>query len=65
MKMHVTDNELIKQKIREALRKNDGYCPCVFNSKGKKEYLCPCEEFFEEIQPGHNCHCGLYIKDEM
>lgn len=65
MKIHVnTDKELV-QTIREGLRKNDGYCPCVLNSKGKEEYRCVCKEMREQVPVGQTCHCGLYIKDEQ
>ena len=65
MKIHVnTDKELV-QTIREGLRKNDGYCPCVLNSKGKEEYRCICKEMREQVPVGQACHCGLYIKDEQ
>lgn len=65
MRLHVnTDKELVKT-IRAELRNNDGYCPCVLNSKGKKEYQCICQEMREKVPVGQTCHCGLYIKDEM
>ena len=65
MKIHInTDKELV-QTIREGLRKNDGYCPCVLNSKGKEEYRCICKEMREQVPVGQACHCGLYIKDEQ
>ena len=65
MKIHVnTDKELV-QTIREGLRKNDGYCPCVLNSKGKEEYRCICKEMRKQVPVGQACHCGLYIKDEQ
>lgn len=65
MKIHVSDNKEIVEVIREALRQNDGYCPCVYESKGKEEYRCPCQRFREEAYIGDTCHCGLYVKDEL
>ena len=65
MRLHVnTDKELVNL-IREGLRNNDGYCPCVMNSKGKEEYKCICKDMRENVPVGQTCHCGLYIKDEM
>ena len=65
MRLHVnTDKELV-QAIREGLRENDGYCPCVLNSKGNEDYRCICKEMREQVPVGQTCHCGLYIKDEM
>ena len=65
MKLHVTDNEELRTFIRDALRLNDGFCPCIKDSKGKEEYRCICEEMRTKIQVGQTCHCGLYVKDEM
>lgn len=65
MRLHVnTDKELV-QTIREGLRENDGYCPCVLNSKGNEDYRCICKEMREQVPVGQTCHCGLYVKDEM
>ena len=65
MKIHVTDDKEHAAIIRQGLRDNEGYCPCVYKSKGRTEYLCPCEEFRTKTQVGEKCHCGLFIKEEM
>lgn len=65
MKLHLVDNKETVQIIREALKKNDWYCPCVRDSKGKQEYKCICKDFIENVKVGETCHCGLYIKDEL
>lgn len=65
MKAHATCDETIKQYVREGLRANENYCPCVINSKGNLDYKCPCKDFRENTQVGETCYCGLYIKDEM
>lgn len=64
MRAKITDNEQIKAKVREALKANDFYCPCVVDSKGKAEYLCMCQDFRENTKVGETCFCGLYIKTE-
>lgn len=65
MRLHVnTDKELVNL-IREGLRNNDGYCPCIMNSKDKEEYKCICQDMRENVPVGQTCHCGLYVKDEM
>lgn len=47
--------------IREALKNNEGYCPCrLIKDEDSK---CMCREFREQITPGF-CHCGLYEKVE-
>ena len=65
MKIHVTHDEELKNMIQQGLKDNDGYCPCVVNSKGKKQYKCMCEDFINNVSVGNCCHCGLYIKDEQ
>lgn len=56
------DDKEKAQKIRELIRKNDGYCPCklVKNDDTK----CVCKEFVEQEELG-KCHCGLYEKTEV
>lgn len=65
MKKHLTDDIELREIIFTGLKENNGYCPCIFQSKGKSEYKCPCKEFREKTQVGQTCHCGLYIKDKM
>lgn len=65
MKIHVTDNAELRDYIRQGLKDNQGFCPCIMDSLGKEEYRCVCREMREDIQVGESCHCGLYIKDEM
>lgn len=55
-----TDKELVKD-IRERLKANGGYCPCVL--KQTPETKCMCKEFLEQDFEGP-CHCGLYVKVE-
>ena len=64
MKIHVTTNEELKNIIKQGLKENDGYCPCIANSKGQPQYKCICEDFRLNVPTGKPCHCGLYIKDE-
>lgn len=58
MSITINPNTEHVQKIKEALKKNNGYCPCrlVKNEDTK----CMCKEFRE--QESGICHCGLYIK---
>ena len=65
MKVHVNPDKEVAEMIRQGLRENDGYCPCIYQSKGKPEYKCMCYDFLNNVQVGKPCHCGLYIKDEM
>lgn len=65
MRLHVNTDKELASLIREGLRNNDGYCPCIMNSKGKEEYKCICKDMRENVPVGQTCHCGLYVKDEM
>ena len=65
MKVHITPDKALQDLILQGLRKNDGYCPCIMNSKGNKEYKCICKDMRENVPVGNACHCGLYIKDEV
>lgn len=64
MKIHVSDNKELVQIIRQGLKDNDGYCPCIYQSKGNPIYKCMCVDFIKNVKEGNACHCGLYIKDE-
>ena len=52
------DKELVKT-IREKLKANDGYCPCVLIKSD--ETKCMCKDFLEQTEEGY-CHCQLYYK---
>ena len=64
MKKHFTEDIELKNIILQGLKDNQGYCPCIYNSQGKPQYKCPCEDFKVNIKINENCYCGLYIKDE-
>ena len=65
MKVHITQNLQLREKIQTALKRNQGYCPCVVNSLDNPEYKCMCKDFLNNTPVGQACHCGLYIKDEQ
>ena len=44
--------------IKQAVKDNDGYCPCRISKN--KDTKCMCKEF-REMSEGV-CHCGLYQK---
>ena len=60
MKIKVTSDIQLRDKIRQALAENDGYCPCRLEKT--EDTKCMCKEFLE--QESGSCHCGLYIKTE-
>lgn len=57
------DKEYVKS-IREQLKENNGYCPCVLEKTPDSK--CMCKEFKDMIERGETgtCHCGLYIAKE-
>ena len=65
MAVRFNENKEIVAKIKEGLRKKDGFCPC---KTGKlPENKCMCEEFREQIaDPDFEgyCHCMLYYKSK-
>jgi ferredoxin-thioredoxin reductase catalytic subunit len=51
------DADLVKQ-IREEIKNNFGYCPCVIENT--EDSKCPCKD----MRTKHICICGLYVKNE-
>lgn len=60
MKISVNPDNNLVLEIRQALKDNNGYCPCRIIKN--EDTLCMCKEFREG--PAGLCHCGLYIKEE-
>ena len=60
MKIKINPNTEIVNNIRNALKNNNGYCPCRIVKN--EDTICMCKDF-REGPPGM-CHCGLYIKEE-
>lgn len=52
------DEDYVKV-VTQAVKDNDGYCPCkIIKNEDTK---CMCKEFRERKTPGE-CHCGLFVK---
>ena len=64
MKVHATTDTKLKNIVRQGLKDNNYYCPCIINGKGNPDYKCMCKDFRENTKAGDSCYCGLYIKDE-
>lgn len=61
MKIIKNPDAAIYEQMTEAVKVNDGYCPCAI---GKSEDTkCPCREFREQTTEGE-CHCGRFVKTE-
>ena len=59
MAIKLNPDEVTVAKIREAINKNGGYCPCVLQQT--PDTKCMCKDFKENVEEGY-CHCGLYYK---
>lgn len=50
--------------IKDALKQNDGYCPCRINKT--EDTKCMCKEFRDQLNDDSftgECHCGLFVKE--
>lgn len=59
-----SDDKNKVDKIRKALEKTGGHCPC--RMKRTADTVCPCLEFRNglmsgEVKEGETCHCGLFV----
>ena len=64
-KVRLNEDANLVEKLRNAMAKNGGYCPCRIMRK--PENLCICKEFRDQIaDPGFTgyCHCKLYYKEQ-
>ena len=59
MKIIKNPDSAIYKEMTEAVKENDGYCPCMFEKT--EDTKCPCREFMEQQTDGE-CHCGRFIK---
>ena len=59
LKIEVCDDEELAFAIRQAIKNNNGYCPCRIERT--PDTKCMCKEFREQETEG-SCHCGLYVK---
>lgn len=57
MKLVINPDEFTRNELLEAVRKNDGYCPCKLREEDNK---CMCKDARENDE----CICGLYLVDK-
>ncbi len=58
------DKEYVKE-IKDQLKANSGYCPCVLYKNADTK--CMCKEFKAQIADSNFegfCHCMLYYKEK-
>lgn len=58
MKIILNPDKEMADAVKEAVKKNKGYCPCRLDKT--PETKCMCKEFREQEEG--LCHCGLYMK---
>lgn len=64
-KVILNPDRQVVERIKEGLRRKDGYCPCRISKS--EEFKCICQEFREQIaDPEFEgfCHCMLYYKSK-
>ena len=59
LKIVKNPDDNVYQEITQAVKDNDGYCPCMISKSDDTK--CPCKEFREQTNEGE-CHCGRYLK---
>ena len=65
MKIRFNEDAAVVEKLRAALLKKGGYCPCRFQKT--EDNVCMCREFREQIADPEfegYCHCLLYYKEK-
>ena len=61
IKITINPNKKIAEEAREAVKNNDGSCPCaLFKEEDTK---CICKDFRDKIESNYEgeCNCGLYV----
>lgn len=61
MKTKVIKTERFAE-IQEAVKVNDGHCPCIPIGFRSEDTKCMCKDFKEKIKAGKlgKCICGMY-----
>ena len=65
MKIRLNEDEAAVARLKAALEKKDGYCPCRIERIPDNK--CMCKEFRDQIaDPNYEgyCHCMLYYKEK-
>ncbi len=59
MKIIKNPDNNIYGEVTEAVKQNNGYCPCEITQT--EDTKCPCKIFREQETEGE-CHCGRFVK---
>lgn len=60
MKIIINPDKEYTTEVKQALKANNGYCPC--RTEKTPDTKCMCKDFREQDEG--MCHCGLYIKEQ-
>ena len=60
MKVVINPDKQFVREMKQALKANNGFCPCALEKT--KDTKCMCRDF-REMESG-TCACGLYTKIE-
>lgn len=58
IEIYMTKDLELRQQILQALKANEGFCPCKIPKTADTK--CMCKEFREQDEG--KCSCGLYVK---
>jgi len=59
LKIIKNPNYKIYESVKQSVKGNGGYCPCLIQKN--EDTKCMCKSFREQNHVGE-CHCGLYVK---
>ena len=65
MRVYENPNKEVADRIKEGLKRKDGYCPCRLEKT--EDTKCMCKEFRDQIKDTDFegfCHCMLYYKEK-
>jgi ferredoxin-thioredoxin reductase catalytic subunit len=65
MAVRFNEDQEIVQRIKDGLKKKEGYCPCRLERTAENK--CICKEFRDQIADPEfegYCHCMLYYKSK-
>lgn len=60
MKIIPNPDKEIYNQVTQAVKDNEGYCPCELEKNENTK--CMCKNFREQTKPGE-CHCGRFVKE--
>lgn len=59
LKIIQNPNKEVYEKVTQAVKDNNGFCPCLIEQSENTK--CVCKDFEEQDFEGE-CHCGRFVK---